>query len=199
MSVDREAPPQARSFAPDPEQTDARRLRSLLRMGGLSQRAAARLLNIEERTMRHWCAGQGRPPESVFRALSPRLTRTENLRRMIERNEEFIAALQDGRISGMGYGPDLSDPRSVAQEIERLRRENDEHRAIVRLEEAFHRRQEAYLELNPHWLPHGNGLPPGDSISEVEAAEAEFRAAQAEVARITEKHYGRRAAPSDNS
>src|SRR5882724_3875143 len=87
MSVERDAPFQAHDSFP-PDATDADRLRTLLKLGGLSQRAAARLLNVEERTMRQWCAGHGKPPTSVFRALNPRLTHTENLRRMIESNEE---------------------------------------------------------------------------------------------------------------
>jgi hypothetical protein len=73
-------------------------------------------------------------------------------------------------------------------EIDRLRKRNEEHRALVRLEEAFQRKQEAYFGLNGQWLPHGNGLPIDESISEVDAAEEEFRAAQAEVDRITQEN-----------
>jgi transcriptional regulator with XRE-family HTH domain len=186
MSVERNAPSQAPDLS-SPDSTDADRLRALIKRAGLSQRAAATLLNVEERTMRHWCAGQGKPPASVFRALNPRLTHTENLRRMIESNEETIEALQDGRITGMGYGPVLGDPKSVAVEIERLRKRNEEHRALVRLEEAFQRQQEAYLGLNGQWLPNGNGLPTDESISEADAAAEEFRGAQAEVDRITQE------------
>src|ERR1700680_393717 len=125
--------------------------------------------------MRQWSAGQGKPPASVFRALNPRLTHTEKLRRMIESNEKSIEALQDGRLTGLGYGRVPSDPHSVAAEIDRLRKRNEEHRALVRLEDAFQRKQEAYFGLNGQWLPHGNGLPTNESISEVDAAEEEFR------------------------
>ena len=184
MNIERNAPSQAPDFSPL-DSTDADRLRALLKRAGLSQRAAATLLNVEERTMRQWCAGQGKPPTSVFRALNPRLTHTENLRRMIESNEKTIAALQDGRITGLGYGRGPSDPQSVAVEIDRLRKRNEEHRALVRLEEAFQRKQEAYFGLNGQWLPNGIGLPTDESISEVDAATEEFRAAQAEVDRIT--------------
>jgi transcriptional regulator with XRE-family HTH domain len=184
MSDELSTPSQAiDSSSTDP--TDADQLRALLKLGGLSQRAAARLLNVEERMMRQWCAGQGKPPASVFRALSPRLTHTENLRRMIEQNEGMIKALEDGRITGLGYGPGPSEPGSVRKEIDRLRKQNEEHRALVRLEEAFQRKQEAFFGLNRQWLPHGNGLPSDESLSAVETAEAEFRAAQAEVDRIT--------------
>jgi transcriptional regulator with XRE-family HTH domain len=192
MNVERDAPSQARDSSHS-NSTEADRLRTLLKLGGLSQRAAARLLNVEERTMRQWCAGQGSPPASVFRALSPRLTHTEHLRRMIESNESMIEALQDGRITGLGYGAGPSDPRSVAVEIDRLRKQNEEHRALVRLEEAFQRRQQAYFRLNGQWLPHGNGLPTDATMSEADAANEEFHAAQAEVDRITQEiRAGRR-------
>ena len=186
MSIERDAPSQARDFSA-PNFTDADRLRALLKWAGLGQRAAAKLLNVEERTMRQWCAGQGKPPASVFRALNPRLTQTENLRRMIESNEKTIDALQGGRITALGYGRGPSEPQSIAMEIDRLRKRNEEHRALVRLEEAFQRKQEAYFGLNGQWLPHGNGLPTDESISEADAAEEEFRAAQAEVDRITQE------------
>ena len=186
MSVERDAPSQARDSSP-PYSTDADRLRALLKRAGLSQRAAARVLNVEERTMRQWCAGQGQAPTSVFRALNPRLTHSENLLRMIESNEKTIEALQDGRITGLGYGPGPSDPQSAAMEIDRLRKRSEEHRALVRLEEAFQRKQDAYIGLSEHWLPHGNGLPTDESISEMDSAEEEFRAAQAEVDRITQE------------
>lgn len=37
--------------------TDADRIRAMLAAAGLSQRAAARALDIDERTMRRYCAG----------------------------------------------------------------------------------------------------------------------------------------------
>jgi transcriptional regulator with XRE-family HTH domain len=186
MSVDRDAPSQAYDSSA-PNSTDADRLRALLKRANLSQRAAARLLDVEERTMRQWCAGQGRPPESVFRALNPRLMHAENLRRMIESNVKTIEALQDGRITGLGSGPGPSDPQSVPMTIDHLRKRNEEHRALLRLEEAFQRKQEAYLRLNGQWLPHGNGLPTQESLAEVDAAEEEFCAAQAQVDRIIQE------------
>src|SRR5580700_6808086 len=72
LNVTNELPASSQARDPSPiDSTDADRLRALLKLGGLSQRAAARLLNVEERTMRQWCAGQGNPPASVFRALGP--------------------------------------------------------------------------------------------------------------------------------
>jgi transcriptional regulator with XRE-family HTH domain len=167
------------------DSTDADRLRALLESAGLSQRAAAKILNIEERTMREWCAGKGKPPASVFRALSPRLTHTEYLLRTIESKEQRIEALRSGRITGMGYGPGPSDPQSVDLEIDRLLKQNEQNRALVRVDQAFHRRQAAYLEHNAQSLPHGTGVPTDANISEIEAAEKEFRVAEAELHRIT--------------
>jgi len=186
MNFERHAPSQALDSS-TPDFTDADRLRALLKRAGLSQRAAASVLNVEERTMRQWCAGQGKPPTSVFRALSPRLTHSENLRRLIESNEKVIAAMQDGRITGLGYGRKLGDHQSVVMEIDRLRKRNEEHLALLRLEEAFHRQQEAYFNLNEQLLPIGNGLPKNESTSEMGAAQEEFRAAQAEVDRIAQE------------
>lgn len=137
--------------------------------------------------MRQWCAGEGTPPAAVFRALNPRLTDTEYRRRLIDSNEKTIEALQGGRITGIGFGPGLGDPQSVAAEIDRLRKQNEEHRSLIRLEEAFHRRQEAFFALQGQWLPLGSGLPSEESLSGVDAAEEEFRAAQAEVDRIAQE------------
>jgi hypothetical protein len=52
------------------------------------------------------------------------------------------------------------------------------------MDRAFHRRQEAMLGMNEQWLPRGSGLPTDDSLDEYDAADEEFRAAQAECDRI---------------
>ena len=49
-------------------------LRELLARAGLSQRAAARELHIDERTMRRYCAGQLPVPRVVELALAGLLT-----------------------------------------------------------------------------------------------------------------------------
>lgn len=51
------------------EPTPAQRLRDLLLRANLSQRAAARELGVDERTMRYWAAGQTIPPRMAFLAL----------------------------------------------------------------------------------------------------------------------------------
>ena len=96
---------------------------------------------------------------------------------MIEKNEKIIEALRDGRITGLRAGSGPSDPQSVPDEIDRLTKKNEEHRSLLRLDEAFQRRQRAYLALNGQWLPHGNGLLTDESVLDFEAAEEEFRAA----------------------
>ncbi len=49
--------------------SSAQRMRELLTRLGLSQRAAARELGIDDRIMRYWCAGQKTPPRMAFLAL----------------------------------------------------------------------------------------------------------------------------------
>lgn len=183
MSVNRDAPSRA-SDSSLPFSTEAKVLRENLERAGLTQRAAARLLNTDERTVRYWCAGQVRPPAWVFRALSPRLTYRENLRRKIERDEKEMDALQDGRITGMGFGPGPSDPQSIAIEVDRLRVRIEENRILLRFDEAVERKQAAFSNLNRQWLPHGNGMPTEESLAEADAAEAEFRSAQVDFDRI---------------
>ena len=72
-------------------------------------------------------------------------------------------------------------------ELEMLKRWNEEHRALLRLDQSFHRRQEAMLGMNEQWLPRGSGLPSVDSLDEFDAADKEFRAAQAECDRIAKE------------
>lgn len=178
-------------FAPDAGQeafpcatSDADRLRALLARAKLSQREAARRLGLDERLMRQWCAGQGKPPLSVFRALSPRITWAESTRKQIESNDAVIAAMEDGRLSSLGYGPGLSDPASIASEIKRRRKLNEQLLSLLRLNEAFHRRQMAHSALMEEWSPQGSGVPSDANRAEADEADAEFRAAQAEVDRI---------------
>lgn len=49
--------------------TEADRLRDMLRELHLSQRGAARMLGVNERTMRYWCAGDGPIPPMLWLAL----------------------------------------------------------------------------------------------------------------------------------
>lgn len=162
--------------------TDAEELRFLLKATNLSQRTAAKYLNVDERTMRSWCAGDGKPPAPVLRALEFRAAYPAGLMRMIESNERTINAIQDGRITGLGDDPDAKV--KCLEELERLKRLNEEHRAMLRMDRAFHRRQEAMLGMNEQWLPRGSSLPTDDSLNEFDAADEEFRAAQAECDRI---------------
>lgn len=173
--------------------TDAEELRFLLKATNLSQRTAAKYLNVDERTMRSWCAGDGKPPAPVLRALEFRAAYPAGLMRMIESNERTINAIQDGRITGLGDDPDAKV--KCLEELERLKRLNEEHRAMLRMDRAFHRRQEAMLGMNEQWLPRGSGLPTDDSLNEFDAADEEFRAAQAECDRIAKDiRAGRRRA-----
>lgn len=53
----------------DQEEPDSTRLRNLLADAGLSQRGAARALDLDERTMRRYCAGDTPVPKVVWLAL----------------------------------------------------------------------------------------------------------------------------------
>jgi transcriptional regulator with XRE-family HTH domain len=167
------------------DSTHADRLRALLQRVGLSQRAAARLLEIDERTMRQWCAGQGAPPESVYRALSPKLAHLEDLRQRIEANKRVIDSLENGRLHELPRAYRPVDEKATEREIHHLRKCNEEHRALLRLEEAIDWKREAHAVMFKQWLPHGNGVPTEASLDDVDAAEREFQVAKAEVDRIT--------------
>ena len=95
MSNNRDAPhPKTRKEKSKP--TDADRLRDLLARAGLSQRAAARELGVDERTMRYWCSGDHTPPRMAFHALNPRIAHIEYLKRTILLNERQIEMLESG-------------------------------------------------------------------------------------------------------
>ena len=165
----------------------ASQLRQLLSEANLGQREAARLLGVEERTMRQWCSGQGTPPASVFRALNPRLTHLEALQRTIDSNDSIITALDEGHMTGGGYGAGPSAPDSGKRMREHYVKKNEELRSLLRLQEAFDRRQRAIFAMNSDALPHGDGVISDGKIDEVDTAEAEFQAAQSEVDRITQE------------
>jgi len=171
----------------------ANQLRRLLFEAKLGQREAARLLGVEERTMRQWCAGEGAPPASVFRALSPRLTHIEVMEKCIASNDSIIASIDEGRIRGFGNGPELSAPDSALRERARYAKKNEELRALLRVQQAFDRKQRAVFALSEEALPQGNGVLSDAAMDEADASEAEFRSAQLEVDRITQEiREGRR-------
>lgn len=53
----------------NPGMADADKLRDILDALGLSQREAARLLEVQEGTFRGWCSGKGKVPNVVWLAL----------------------------------------------------------------------------------------------------------------------------------
>lgn len=53
----------------NPDMADADKLRDRLEALGLSQREAARLLEVQEGTFRGWCSGKGKVPNVVWLAL----------------------------------------------------------------------------------------------------------------------------------
>jgi transcriptional regulator with XRE-family HTH domain len=166
--------------------TDAARLRRLISAAGLSQRAAARELGIDERTMRYWCAGEHSPPAMAYRALDPRVLHYENLKRLIRENRRVIDLIEAGKMT-VGRGPVIGDSSASMEEAHRLRRKNEEFEVMIRVEDAFQRRQSAFLAVHSQWSPHGTGIPSEQSIAEFEAAETEWRAAVQEEDRIVQE------------
>lgn len=190
---DQRKPPIEADVSSSTESTSADRLRALLQRAHLSQRAAARLLGVDERTMRMWCTGQGEPPVAVYRALSPKLTDLEYLYQTIEQNEKLIDAMEAGRFAEIPRDYRPSDAVAAKREIEHLRKRNEEHKALVRLEEATDWRREAHALVFAQWAPRGTGVPTEESLDDLDHAEEEFRSAKAVVDRITEEiRMGRR-------
>ena len=56
--------------------------------------------------------------------------------------------------------------------------------------EEWKRQQSALLKLTRQQLPYGDGVLKERDLDEFDQAEAEFRAAEAEVMRITREAYG---------
>ena len=61
----------------------------------------------------------------------------------------------------------------------------EESASVDRARKAFDRLQKAFLNVNHQLLPNGSGQPNQESLDELDEAEAEWRGAQAEMARIT--------------
>jgi DNA-binding transcriptional regulator YiaG len=164
---------------------DADRLRELIGLAGLSQRAAARELGVDDRTMRYWCSGDQNPPAMALRGLDPFVRHRENLARMIQSNEQQIEAIDSGRIAGMSYGPSLADPSSAALEAAQLRRKNEELRLLQRQDAAWERRQTAFAALVAQQsTPNGTGQVSAEAVAELDASWEELQAVEAEVAKL---------------
>jgi hypothetical protein len=186
MSDQRKPPFQADDSSTN-DSTPTDRLRALLQRAELSQRGAARLLGIDERTVRMWCAGQGVPPAYVYRALDPRLTYQEYLREKIESNERHIELLESGRHSEIPRDYRPVDANATKQEIDHLRKRNEAYRSILRLGDSFHARQDAHDLIFQQWLTPGSFGLTLESIQAFDAAEQEFQSAKSAADRITDE------------
>jgi hypothetical protein len=71
--------------------TDADILRQYLQEAGYSQRAAARELRIDDRTMRRYLSGDQAVPPTVFLSIRHLA--------MMKRNNKVLALLEDGTLS----------------------------------------------------------------------------------------------------
>ena len=63
----------------------------------------------------------------------------------------------------------------------------EEQAALERERRAFERRQLAFINVTKQFRPHGTGNPSADDLNELDAADAEWRAADAEIQRIGEE------------
>jgi hypothetical protein len=161
-------------------------LRRLVSKAGLSQRAAARELGVDERTMRYWCAGNPPPPKMALRALDRRVAHRINVLRTIANNKQQIEMFESGQMT-TGYGPNLGTPSAAATEARRLRQKNEELESLLRSEDAFQRYQEAIFAINRQLIPNGNGVLSEESLAELTAAKAEHEAARLEMDRIADE------------
>lgn len=63
----------------------------------------------------------------------------------------------------------------------------EEQQAIEDERRAFERRQRAFLTVTKQFAPHGNGAPLDTDLQELDAADADWKAKNAVVERITEE------------
>lgn len=164
---------------------DADRLRELIGAAGLSQRAAARELGVDERTMRYWCSGDQTPPTMAFRGLDPFVRHRESLERMIGLNDSQIRMMESGKMAGMGHGPSVADRSSINIQISILRKRNEELRLLLRQDAAWQRRQKAFAVLVEQSTPNGSGQISAEAVAELDASWEDLQAVEAEVAKLT--------------
>ena len=116
-------------------------------------------------------------------ALNPRIAYLDHLHDTILLNEQQIEMLESGRMT-VGSGAELGRPRDAAVEVHRLHQTNGELRVLIAQDVAWDRRQEAIFAMSRQFYPHGNGQPTMESISDFDAADAEWQATQREANRI---------------
>ena len=166
---------------------DADRLRELIGNAGLSQRAAARELGVDERTMRYWCSGDQTPPAMAFRGLDPFVRHREGLERMIGLNDSQIRMMESGKMTGMGHGASMGDSSSLNIQISALRKRNEELRLLLRQDAAWQRRQKAFAVVVEQSTPNGSGQISAEAVAELDASWEELKTVEAEVAMLREE------------
>lgn len=75
----------------------------------------------------------------------------------------------------------------MERDDELVRQRAEEQAAIERERRAFESRQKAYLNLVRQFRPSGNGNPSQQDLDELDAADAVWKEANAEVERIGEE------------
>jgi len=116
-------------------------IRALIERANLSQRQAARELDVEERTVRHWCNGTRDVPRFAVLALERLATYDKEIRddvllsrwhHHMMRNDQQIEFLESDNV-GLGYGPELGSKRGARMEAVLLRQKNNAYTRMIRL------------------------------------------------------------------
>lgn len=121
--------------------TAAEIIRSLIEQANLSQRQAARELDVEERTVRHWCNGTRDAPRFAILALERLATYDKEIRddllvsrwhHHMMQNDQQIEFLESGNVA-LGYGPGPGSKRGAQMEAIILRQRNEAYARMIRL------------------------------------------------------------------
>ncbi len=121
--------------------TAAEVIRALIERANLSQRQAARELDVEERIVRHWCNATRDVPRFAILALERLATYDKEIRddllvsrwhHHMMRNDQQIEFLESGNVA-MGYGPGPGSKRSAYMEAVILRQKNEAYARMIRL------------------------------------------------------------------
>lgn len=121
--------------------TAAEVIRALIERANLSQRQAARELDVEERSVRHWCSGTRDVPRFAILALERLATYDKGIRddllvsrwhHQMMRNDRQIEFLESGTVA-LGYGPGEGSKRGAQMEAVILRQKNEAYVRMIRL------------------------------------------------------------------
>jgi hypothetical protein len=128
--------------------------------------------------------GDGSLTAGIIR--DPNARRLSYLKETIQENKQQIEMLESGQMT-VGYGPGLGTRQGAMAEAKRLRQKNEEWEVLVRQEEVWQKRQEAFFTVHRQFRPFGNGMPTEDAMDALEVADKEWREVQKEAQRIVDE------------